>query len=335
MKYPDWELCDHDVEFFERELDSFVPDKVYDVHAHLWRKSDWGGRTPVFAEAGPAEVTLATYREHMAWILPRREVHGLHFAFPAAFPNDPGPPNAWVSRQIAGDPLARGQLYVRPTDDPDWVRQEVRRLGLRGLKPFAGFADRPDIGNAEIPEYFPEPLAALAHEEGWSVTLHLQRPRSLADPSNLHWLRVYCGKYPDMALILDHSARGFNPFHCLEGLEQLDPQRLPGLHVDTSVNCVPLATIACLRRLGPERVLYGSDYYCSHMRGANFPVGDSFVWLDQDTYDWDNVLYGAPPVLVGLANLQAVKAAFQVLGLGDSAVEAYFRGNAVRILGLA
>lgn len=32
-----WELCDHDVEFFRRELDDFVPARVYDIHAHLWR----------------------------------------------------------------------------------------------------------------------------------------------------------------------------------------------------------------------------------------------------------------------------------------------------------
>lgn len=32
-----WELRDEDREFFHRELDSFVPGKVYDVHAHLWR----------------------------------------------------------------------------------------------------------------------------------------------------------------------------------------------------------------------------------------------------------------------------------------------------------
>jgi len=329
-----WQLHDHDMEFFEAELDGFVPDRVYDAHAHLWRERAWEGAAPRVVRAAPDEVTLEVYREHMQWIMPRREVHGLHFAFPTAFPNDPGPPNEWVSVQTKRDPLARGQFYVRPTDDPDWVRDEARRLGLRGLKPFAGFVDRSDIENAEVPEYFPERLAALAHDEGWTVTLHMQRARSLADPSNLHWIRTYCERYPDMVLILDHAARGFNPYHCIEGFEKLGGRDLPNLYADTSVACHPLAIQACLHCLGPDRVLYGSDFYCSHMRGTNLPLGDSFMWLGDEAGIWDEVLYGAKPVLVGLANLQAIKAAFHMARLGDAEVEAFFWGNAARILEL-
>ena len=39
-----------------------------------------------------------------------------------------------MGQQIKKDPLARGQFMVRASDDPEWVRQEVRRLGLRGEK---------------------------------------------------------------------------------------------------------------------------------------------------------------------------------------------------------
>ena len=327
-----WQVRDEDRAFFARELQTFVPDRVYDMHAHLWRERDWEGQPPALVRAAPAEVTLEVYRQSMAWILPGREIHGLHFAFPTIFPNDPAPCNEWVSRQIAKDPLARGQFYVRPTDDPDWVRQEVKRLGLRGFKPFAGFAPRPDKGNAEIPEFFPEWIARLAHEEGWSVTLHMMRPRSLADPSNQHWIRTYCRKYPDMTLILDHCARGFNPYHALKGLKQLPD--LPNLYADTSVVCSPLGVMVCLQQLGADHVLYGSDFYCSHIRGTNLPLGDSFLWLEEEAPVWDEVAYGQKPVLLGLENLRAIKAACEVLHLGDAEVEAIFWGNAARILGL-
>lgn len=329
---PTWEVRDEDREFFERELQSFVPDRVYDVHAHLWRRRDWEGRESAIIRAAPAEVTLEVYKECMAWILPGREVHGLHFPFPTIFPNDPTPCNEWVSRQIKKDPVARGQFYVRPTDDPEWVRGEVKRLGLRGFKPFAGFADRPDKINAEIPEFFPEWLARLAHEEGWSVTLHMMRPRSLADASNQHWIRTYCEKYPDMTLIVDHCARGFNPHHAIEGLDQV--RGLPNLFADTSVACAPLAVMACIRALGVKNVLYASDFLCSHMRGTNVPVGDSFLWIEEDAPVWNGVLYGRRPVLLGLENLRAIKAACQMLNLSDPDVEAIFWNNAARVLGL-
>ena len=46
-----WGVRDQDREFFERELQSFVPDRVYDAHAHLWRASDWEGREPEAVKA--------------------------------------------------------------------------------------------------------------------------------------------------------------------------------------------------------------------------------------------------------------------------------------------
>ena len=327
-----WELRNEDREFFVTQLEDFVPDRIYDMHAHLWREKDWEGNPPDIVRIAPSEITMKIYKESMGWILPEREVHGLHFAFPATFPTDPAGANEWVSQQIRKDPLARGQFYVRPSDDPEWVRREVKRLGLRGFKPFCGFAQRPDKENAEIPEFFPEWCARLAHEEGWSVTLHMQRSRSLADESNQHWIRTYCRKYPDMTLILDHCARGFNPDHCIEGLSTL--QGFDNLYADTSAVCNPLAVMACLRYLGTDHVLYASDFFCSHLRGTNLPVGDSFMWLDEDTTIWNSVLYQGKPVLVGLENLRAVKAAFRMLKLSDNDIEDYFWNNAERLLGL-
>ena len=33
-----WELRDYDREFFEKELDSFVPNRIFDAHAHLYER---------------------------------------------------------------------------------------------------------------------------------------------------------------------------------------------------------------------------------------------------------------------------------------------------------
>ena len=46
--------------------------------------------------------------------------------FPASVPIPTATPNAWVSEQVRKDPLARGQFLVRPSDDPEWVRQDIR-----------------------------------------------------------------------------------------------------------------------------------------------------------------------------------------------------------------
>ncbi|MCX6993522.1 MAG: amidohydrolase family protein [Kiritimatiellaeota bacterium] len=329
---PTWECRPEDREFFERELADFVPDRVYDMGCHLWRRTDWQGREDAVVKIAPAEMTRERYAACMDWIMPGREIHSLFFPFPATFPNDPTPCNAWISEQIKGDPLARGQFYVRPTDDPEWTRAEIKRLGLRGFKPFAGFSGRPDIANAEIPEFCPEWIPRLAHEEGWSITLHMMRARSLADPSNQHWVSEYCRKYPNMTLILDHCMRGFNPHHLREGLARLP--HFANLYADLSLTCTALAVATCIKHLGISQVVYASDFYCSHFRGTNLPVGDSFLWLSEDMPIWDQVVYGAKPVLQGLENLRAIKAACRLLDLSDNDVEAIFWGNAERVLRL-
>ncbi len=359
-----WELRDRDQELFARELDSFVPPEVFDVHAHLYR-ADWWDDPPGHVRVGPPEVTPAVYREQMQWILPGRQVQALHFAYP--FPaNDPQrlrAANEWVSTQLAaelpptdappagerqspppaggascpacretGRPAYRGgQLLLWPGDDPEAVREQARALGLRGLKPFCFYAPVADTWQAEVPDYLPEPVMAVADQEGWTITLHLMRSRGIADRSNQHWVRRYCERYPNAQIILDHCARGFNPYHVLEGLPTL--AGLGNLWVDTSAVCDPLAVLAALEVVGPGRLLYGSDFYVSHIRGHNFALGDSFLWLDEDS--------SLPPApyagewslpLVGLENLRAVKAAFRAARLTDSQVEAYFSGNARTLL---
>lgn len=327
-----WQFTEEDADFFERELKSFIPDRVYDIHAHLWRQADWQDHAPEIVQSGPPEITLEVYREMMSWLLPDIEVHGLHFQFPTFLANVPDACNRLVSQEIKKDSFARGQYYVRPDDEPERVRDEMKRLGLRGFKPFACFANRDDIQNAEIPEFFPEWIARLAHEENWSVTLHMMRARSLADSSNQHWIQEYCTRYPGMILILDHCARGFNPSHAIEGLSKM--KRFQNLFADTSVVCAPLAVMACIRYLGVENVLYGSDFFCSHIRGTNIPVGDTFVWIEDRSPVWGELQYEREPVLLGLENLRAIKQACEILALKDRDVEAIFWGNAARILGL-
>ena len=158
------------------------------------------------------------------------------------------------------------------------------------------------------------------------------RSRAAADASNIHWIRHYCEKYPDMNLILAHSARGFQPAHNLEGLSQLTG--LDNLYFDTSANCEPIAHQAIIRILGHEKLLYGSDLPVSHIRGRHVAVADSFLFLDQDTPIWEAKYMKIEPVLLGLEHLRSIKWACWSERLSDIAVEDIFWNNAARLFGL-
>lgn len=323
------DLQDVDREFFARELDSFLPDRIYDAHAHIW-KQDWASFT---LGNDKIDVGLAEYDQAIAAIHGGRPTETLLLSFATADRRDQLPAaNAWLADQIRDRPACRGHFFVTPQDDPEWVRQEVKRLGLHGLKCYHTFADSRPTWEASIPEYLPEPLVAVAGEEGWTITLHMVKSRAVADPDNLHWIRHYCQTYPGMQLILAHSARGFQPAHNLEGLGQL--KGLDNLWFDTSANCEPMAHQAILRLIGPDRLMYGSDLPVSHLRGRSLGAADSFLWIYEDSPVWAEHHSSLQPVLIGLEHLRSVKWACWAERLTDAQVEDVFWNNAARLFQL-
>jgi len=319
-----------DREFYERELAGFLPSKIFDAHCHLWLEREVSFRVPGLQ----GDVGADEYLRLMEDLHPGRTLGALFlsFAVPEKLEGRQRM-NEFVARETARRPTFRGEFFVTPGDDPEWVRQEVRRLGLHGLKCYHTFASHQPTWEAAIPDFLPEPLVRVADEEGWVITLHLVKSRAVADPSNIHWIRRYCQLYPRMKLILAHSARGFQPAHNLEGLAQL--AGLDNLYFDTSANCEPLAHQAILRILGPQRLMYGSDLPVSHLRGRSLSAADSFLWLYADTPVWGEKHQQIHPVLVGLEHLRSLKWACWSERLGDGAIEGIFWNNAAQLLGVA
>ena len=316
--------------FYERELASFIPDRVFDAHTHLWINKFAPFNIPGYSADG---VGYEQYMALMEDLHPDRRVAALFIPFAEAEnPDSIAPGNEWVSRQIADAPDCRASFFITPRDDPEWVRQEVRRLGLHGLKCYHTFADVSPTWDAQIPDFLPESLVKVADEEGWFITLHMVRARAVADPENIHWIQHYCRSYPNMNLILAHSARGFQPAHNLEGLPKLIG--FDNLYFDTSVNCEPIAHQAIIRIIGHDKLLYGTDLPVCHERGRHLSAADSFLWLRHDTPVWGEKQGKIDPVLIGLEHLRSIKWACWSEQLSDSQVEDIFWNNAARMLGV-
>ena len=323
-----WELRDYDHEFFFRELDSFVPRRVFDAHAHLYRIEHWG--YPHLVEAGPAVADHVTFQDQMGWLMPGREVTGLFFG--VGFHQDYYMPcNEFVAAETQAERGNFSQMVVPPDLDPELLRSTARRMGFRGLKVYHTFVPQKPTWNAEIPQYLNEEHARVAGEEGWTITLHMVKSRALADPVNQYWIRHYCETYPGLKLILAHAARGFNTFHTVEGIECL--RGLPNVWCDMSAVTESPALEAIIEVLGADRLLWGSDYPISHLRGRSVSVGDQFVWLYEDTLDWKAAMpqASAQLLLVGHESLRALQQACRRMRLTDSQVEGIFFGNAKKM----
>lgn len=325
----DWNLLDEDRELFEQDLASFVPPRLFDAHAHLYEKRQFLGERPALVESGPDSVGWGVYQELMIQMLPQRRINGLFFGWPVAG-LDTVAANAFLINEARRDSCSHALMIVQPDMDPEFIRETVRREGLMGLKCYHCYASEHPTFEATIPSYLPEEQVRVAHEEGLAIMLHIVKRRGMADPSNQEVIRTWAKRYPNARWILAHAARGFNPHHVIQGIGTLSGLR--NIWCDTSAVAESGAFEAVVRALGVDRLLYGSDFPVSHVRGRCVALGDSFFWFSPKNADLHAAYGEIRPVLVGLESLRALKLACLNLGLSDSQIEMIFFGNAEELL---
>lgn len=332
-----WSYTDADRDFVARHVEPYLPNKVFDAHAHLFRHAHYpAGQLPAHLVGTPADIGLAVYREHIEWLHPRgRTVGGLFFGL--AFQGDRTGNDDYVAAEAKAGQAdgfhAFGQMLIAPEMDPEYVRETVRRQGFVGLKPYHLMAqvDGPTF-LAPIEAYLTEEHVRIAHEEGLTITLHMVLDRAMADPRNQATIRRYCEQYPNMRMILAHAARGFNPWHTIEGIGSL--RGLANVWCDTSAVTEAGAFEAVVDTLGHDRLLYGTDFHVSHMRGRCIAIGDSFHWLYAEEMGLDEKHTQLRPVLIGLESLRSLFLAIHRLKLTDRQVEDVFYNNAAQLFPL-
>lgn len=329
-----WHLTDADRDFIQRHVEPNLPDKIFDAHAHLFCHDHYTAETiPPSLLITPEIVSLDAYRQYINWIHPnQRTVGGLFFGM--AFLADKEANNNFVATEVkqgqAAGFASYGQMIIDPAMDPDYIRQEVQRQGFVGLKPYHLMAqvDGPTF-LAPIEAYLTEAHVQVAHELGLTITLHMVLERAMAEPANQATIRRYCEKYPNMRLILAHAARGFNPWHTIEGIHTIAD--LPNVWCDTSAVTEAGAFEAIVETLGHKRLLYGTDFHVSHMRGRCIAIGDSFHWLYAEDMDLEENHTSLQPVLIGLESIRSVILAMHRLKLSDQQIEDIFYGNAAEL----
>lgn len=328
----DWIVTDQDQELFKRELDSFVPPTIFDVHGH-WYCADHfaAGAMPALVQSGPAVAGNAAFDDAFGPLIPNRRIEGLFFPFPHVA-LDVDAANEFLYQELLRRPGSRGQMLITPGQDPEFIRETVRACGFVGLKCYHVYSSRRPTFDSLIDEFLPEAQVRVAHEEGLSITLHIVRARALSDVANQQWIRQRCEAYPNMRLILAHAARGFNPHHTMLGIDAL--RGLDNVWFDTSAVTDSGAIEAIVNTFGHTRVLYGADFPVSHLRGRCVALGDSFLWISADNTNL-NVPYAQLELgLVGHEALRTLKVAASSLRLTDSQIEDIFHRNATRLFNL-
>lgn len=310
-------------------LGDFLPDRIFDAHAHLYDQSFMQASKP------GRTYTVEDYLRDMSPALGNPKTLRMNWiTFPDKSMGDPASgtlaqSDAFLVEQLQALPGNVGEIMAAPGETAEHLASRLVHPGIRGIKCYHNLIQRADTWNAGIGEYLPEGAWELAQEKKLYITLHMVKNNALADPDNLAYIKAMAKRYPDAVLILAHAARSFASWTGVETVGQL--AGFENIWYDISGVCESPAIFQIFHKVGKDRVMWGSDYPVSVMRGKAISLADGFYWI----YEKDLANFtAATPIhswLVGIENLMATRQACIMADMTATEVEDLFYNNAARL----
>ena len=341
------DILDVDRRFYAERLRDWLPERIIDIHTHVWCAGDYRPGVPARGEGRsvtwPARVAadnqIGDLIETYSLMLPGKRVTPLIFA---NIPQD--------------DNLDRVNAYVAECSrkhgfpslifsDPAWSAQELEERiaegGFLGAKSYLSLA-APCIPANEIRifDFFPRHQLEVHNQHGWIVMLHIPRSGRLRDPLNLAQLLEIERDFPNLRLVVAHVGRAYcdedvgNAFDVLAGTRHMC--------FDFSANTNDRVFERLLRCVGPQRVLFGTDMPILRMRMKRITRKGRYVnvvpkGLYGDVSDDPNMAEtdGAEAEKLTFflyEELDAFRRAAERAGLARPDIEDVFGNNALRLL---
>jgi len=329
----DIEYRDLDKRIWEEELAAWVPHRVYDAHAHLYRAThpERPDETvePWMDDNGMVQgtVDLAMMRRWNSSLLPGRTMAFLIPGWPAQeWRSDPEGQAAFLAAEAAKDPLAAASMVVTPEMETQWIAEQVQRYGFVGLKPYRTYAADPV--NCRITDMLPEEQVEMAHDKGLLITMHLAKERALSDPENIEDLRRLSARYPRARWIMAHCGRCFAPWAAEGSFEQI--KDLPNVWYDISAVCAAEVMDLLLATVPSDRVLYASDAPAGWQRAKYVWWGYAWQWMKEGALPTAHADGRATFVLY--EQLRALKFALRNRQWDRPAIEDLFYNNAMKLV---
>jgi glutamate-1-semialdehyde 2,1-aminomutase len=314
------------------EIQARLPERMFDFHAHLYRLADLHAPEGDWMTQGPELATHSVWYEHIGRQMGMdRLKNGLFF--PMVSPDcDIDRANEFLIEQVRDAPGSRGLILISPLTPEKTAVKWLNNPRIAGFKPYPFFSTFEPKFQSAPSGFIPDWAWELAQELGLMLTVHLVKDGAIADPENFGYVAEKCRNYPNARLVLAHCGRGFYAPNARKGIPML--RGLANVWFDTSAICEPGPIVSVLREFGPGRLLWGSDFPDSEIRGRCVTVGDSFFWIQPERLAGDSTSSGLRATLVGIESVRGILEAADYCSLTPSEVQDIFYRNAVRMLGL-
>lgn len=326
------DYTDADRAIFEEEFEQWLPDRIFDVHTHIFPASTF--TTP--AGAGPKSIyqkfggghTIEQFTDCTSRLLPGRKVECLSFGTPGL--DVDLDKSAEYSGAISDHKTRFALALVTPQCSIEEVRRRIEGQKLLGYKPYRNMVKGKTGDEVEIFDMLTAGQLEYANEKGLILMLHIPKSGRIADPSNQKQMVELCDRYPNIKVIFAHIGRAYF-MRCIEGMLDGIASR-PNAYVDTSPCCEWEVLEYTFKHFPRERIMFASDAPVGWIRGKQIEVNHQYAYLVGEDCRVGSALYDAERVLgytyFFYEQLRAAKKAAARLGLSRREIEAYFYGNA-------
>lgn len=337
-------LNDNDRRIWNEELKDFLPEKILDVHTHVWLEKLNGPKpatwTPFWTGFVAKENSWEDLKETYETLFPGKQVTPLMFT--NGWDDQPTAENnnyVAESSKITGWPAL---YYSRPEQSADELEAKIREHGFLGVKSFLSLAPSYIPRNeVRIFDFFPKHQLERLNKMGAIVMCHIPRPGRLKDPVNLEQILELRREFPNVRLIVAHIGRAYvksdvgNAF-----TDYLNKE--PETMYDFCANCSEFAITELLKNAGPKHAMFGTDMPILRMRcdrieengtyinripkGAYGDVSADSHMREVDYPEAEKITFFA------YEELLALKRACTKLGLSKQDVEDIMYNNAVNLI---
>lgn len=334
-------VTENDKRIYNEQIRDFLPDKVIDIHTHVWKGT---GKIDPRAVAWPSLVapdnSIEDITEAYKLFFPGKEVTPMIFASAIYDLDTCHSRNAYIADAMkrSGYPAL---YYCHPQQSAYEVEREIFRNGYLGLKGYLILSPS-YIPEAEIRilDFFPPHLLEVANRNKLMVMLHVPRNGRFKDPVNLEQIRWICETYPEIRLVIAHVGRAYcendvgNAFERLKGYDNL--------YFDFTANCNEKVFEQMLENVSPDRIMFGSDEPILRMRTHRIEENGRYINLippglygdpKQDSHLREVSPEEAEKITFFMyEEILAMKEAVRVKGLGKDAVDKMFFGTADKLI---
>ena len=335
-----------DQEVYHTRLAPWLPPRIIDIHTHVWQaKTDAPKQNRSRLVAWPALVAsenpIEDLRETYRRLFPDKAVVPLMFGHLNNRAADFDGGNGYIADLVRRHGFF-GLMYARPDWSAEELRAQLQRGPFSGVKVYLSLADAAlKVNDITIFDFLPPHQLALLDELGMIVMLHIPRDGRLRDPVNIAQMLEIERRFPNVRLIIAHVGRAYCEEDMGDALAVLGRETRRMLF-DFSANTNAVVFAELIRRIGPRRILFGSDLPIVRMRCRRICENGKYInlvpkGLYGDVSVDSHLREVDGPAASGITyflyeELLAFRAAAEATGLSSQDVADVFCHNAERLL---